>query len=134
MTELEKNHIDQHKTLIAKLESVDVSMYQDGYELGYTGGVATAEARIAKLEAKLRTMSELDEQYLLIIDEQSERIAELERMLFDAGAVIEEYSGLIDEKGEKVAELFNQTVSQARVIAELKSAQRYSEVSGKAQP
>lgn len=33
--------------------------------------------RIAEMEAKLRTMSELDEQHLLLIDEQSARIAEL---------------------------------------------------------
>lgn len=32
------------------MESVDASMYQDGYELGYANGVSTAEARITELE------------------------------------------------------------------------------------
>lgn len=142
MTELEKNHIDQHKTLIAKLKSVDVSMYQDGYELGYTGGVATAEARIAELEAKLCTMSELEEQHLLCIDEQSARIAGLEQTV---GYSREDYVRAAIAYEAKIAELESQVATLTIDVADWKAiagasenianiaVQRYKDASGTVQ-
>lgn len=84
-----------------------------------------AEARIVELEAQVYNLgldhSRCREDAIWQSIADDKRIADLKRMLSDAGAVLEEYSGLIDEKGKRVAELFNQTVSQAKVIADLQS-------------